>query len=129
MVDFFPKKFSVTKIGLWIILLQYKETRIFSTLPEKYYLESNSFEDKERIRSDVFGSARRVRSVFEITQNLAGCWGAGWPRPKIWLGARWLAGPGLKFSWVLGCWVAQPKNFAGCWGAGWPSPKISLGAG
>ena len=35
---------------------------------EKYYLESNSFEDKERIRSDVFGSARRVRCNSQVDE-------------------------------------------------------------
>jgi hypothetical protein len=69
------------------------------------------------------------RPVFEITQKMAGCWVAGWPRPKISLGAGGLGGPGSKFAWVLGDWVAQTENFAGCWGAGWPRPKISLGAG
>jgi hypothetical protein len=71
----------------------------------------------------------RFSPVFEITQKMAGCWVAGWPRPKISLGAGGLGGPGSKFAWVLGDWVAQTENFAGCWGAGWPRPKISLGAG
>ena len=72
---------------------------------------------------------QRLHSVFEITQKMAGCWVAGWPRPKISLGAGGLGGPGSEFAWVLGDWVAQTENFAGCWEAGWPRTKILLGAG